>query len=181
MEAFIIELTPEEEELRKIIEPLLDSEGFELVRLCLKRAQTRSLLGIFVDTKDSPNGITMGNLEYISRLLSDVLDSASEDAAAPKGSYELEISSPGLDRPLTKISHFKAAVGERVKLRLSNPWATGIKSVTGILLEANEKSVSVASETKGEAALVISFNDIADAHIIFNFAQKVPEKKRKSS
>lgn len=181
MEAFIVELSHEEEELRKIIEPLLDSEGFELVRICLKRAQTRSMLGIFADSKDSPNGITMGNLEHISRFLSDVLDAASEDGVVPKGSYELEVSSPGLDRPLTKVSHFKVAVGERVKLRLKNPWATGIKNISGHLLSANDAALTVESDSKGGAPVEIAYNDLADAHIIFDFAQKVPEKKRKSS
>lgn len=181
MESFVVELSQEEEELRKKIEPLLDSEGFELVRLCLKRVQARSMLGIFVDTKDHPNGITMGNLEFISRFLSDVLDAEPEEGALLKGSYELEISSPGLDRPLTKASHFKAALDERLKLRLKNPSLLGAKNIYGRLIEANDNAVTLEPEGKAESSLKLAYHDIAEAHVVFNFASKIPEKKKKSS
>ena len=80
MERFVVELGHEEDELRKIIEPLLDSEGFELVRICLKRAQAKSLLALFVDTAGRKNGVVMENLEFISRFISDVLDAKAEEA-----------------------------------------------------------------------------------------------------
>lgn len=180
MESFVVELSHEEEELRKIIEPLLDSEGFELVRLSLKRGHARSTLGIFVDTKERPNGVTMGNLEFISRFLSDVLDALPETGAPLKASYELEVSSPGLDRPLTKASHFKASLDERLKLRLKNP-TIGAKNIYGRLIDADEKAVTLEPEGLAQGPLQLQYEEIAEAHLIFNFASKIPEKKRKSS
>lgn len=180
MESFVVELSHEEEELRKIIEPLLDSEGFELVRLSLKRGHAKSILGIFVDTLGRPNGVTMGNLESISRFLSDVFDAIPEGEGPLRASYELEISSPGLDRPLTKASHFRASLDERLKLRLKNP-TVGAKNIYGRLIDADEKTITLEPEGLSQGPLQLLYEDLAEAHLIFNFASKVPEKKRKSS
>lgn len=181
MESFVIELSQEEEELRKLIEPLLDSEGFDLVRLCLKRAHAKSLLSIYADTKEKLNGITISNLEFISRFLSDVLDAVPEDSAVLKANYELEVSSPGLDRPLTKVSHFKNALLKRVKVKLKNPSEIGTRTIYGNLLEAHDDAVILDVEGKIKEPLKLLYENIAEAHIIFDFPSKNSPKKRKSS
>src|SRR5271170_1530228 len=121
MEGFVVELSPEEDTLREVVEPLLDSEGFELVKIKLKKAQTKAVLALFIDTKGKENGIVMDNLQDLSRLISDVLDASFPEDLLIKGRYDLEVSSPGLDRPLSKVSHFQRALDKRVKIRLKAP------------------------------------------------------------
>lgn len=178
MEDFIVDLSIEEELLRQTIEPLLDSEGFELVRIRLKKAQNKLLLAIFVDKRQEKNGIVMENLVDISRLLSDVLDATVEEDSLFKGKYDLEISSPGLDRPLTKLSHFKDAVNEKIKVRLKNV-ENGVKSVVGFLVSADEDGLLIEPEHKRDEKLQIHYGDVAEANIIFDFA-KLEKNKKKS-
>lgn len=178
MEEFIIELAPEEEQLRQIIEPLLDSEGYELVRLRLKKAQAKSLLALYIDTKERKNGILMENLEDVSRLLSDVLDATNTDNnIILPGRYDLEVSSPGLDRPLCKRSHFKDAVYEKVKIRLKSPDESGMKNIVGRLSLVSEAGITIQPDNKDETT--IAFADMAEAHTIFDFA-KLEKHKNKS-
>lgn len=176
MEEFVIYLSPEEELIRGAIEPLLDSEGFELVKIKLKKAQSKSWLGIFVDTLGQKNGIKMENLEDISRLLSDVLDVSFENEAILKGQYDLEVSSPGLDRPLSKRTHFQEAVNEKIKLRLKNQSVEGSKTIFGILATSDDNGLMIEPEHKKDEKLSILWQDIQDANIVFDFI-KVPKKK----
>jgi ribosome maturation factor RimP len=180
MEEFVVQLGHEENELKKIIEPLLDGEGFELVRILLKRTQGKAILGLFVDTKDRPNGIMMENLEFISRFISDVLDAASLEENILSGSYDLEVSSPGLDRPLTKISHFQNAVAERVKVRLKQADTSGSRNIVGKLVGASSEGISIEPDGKKDESRAILFADLAEAHIIFDFNKKRPLSKKSS-
>lgn len=179
MEEFVVQLGHEEDELKKIIEPLLDGEGFELVRIILKKTQGKAILGLFVDTKDRPNGIKMENLEFISRFISDVLDAASLDEVL-RGSYDLEVSSPGLDRPLTKRGHFEVALNERVKLRLRQADDSGSRNIIGKLLSVNSEGLSVEPDGKRDESRDILFTDLAEAHVIFDFNKKRQLSKKSS-
>ncbi|MCA9508599.1 MAG: ribosome maturation factor RimP [Myxococcales bacterium] len=177
MENFVVRLSLDEEELKNIIEPLLDSEGFELIRLTLKRSQAKSLLALFVDTKAQKNGIILENLEFISRFLSDVLDAKDEAKTILNSRYDLEVSTPGVDRPLTKARHFSEAVGERVKIRLHSAERHGTRGLLGNLQEALEGFIVLKVEGKNEL-LKISFEEIAEAHIVFDFTNMSKPKKK---
>jgi ribosome maturation factor RimP len=178
MEDFVVQLSHEEEELKNIIEPLLDGEGFELVRLSYKKTQSKASLGLFIDTKDKPNGIAMENLEFISRFLSDVLDAASLEGVL-SASYDLEVSSPGLDRPLTKSSHFQRALNERVKIRLKQADEYSSRTILGKLAGANAENLSIQPDGKPDEPRVIAYRDIADAHVIFDFNKQRQLSKKK--
>lgn len=180
MENFIIELSSEEEMLREVVEPLLASEGYDLLRIKLKRSQARSTLVLFVDTTGKKNGIVMENLTDISRLLSDVLDAKFEDSSVLKGRYDLEVSSPGLDRPLSKVSHFIDAVGERIKLRRKNVEVGGMKNISGLLLEASSDNAAVEPDGRKDEKMVISYSEVADANIIFDFSELDKNKKKRA-
>lgn len=176
MENFIIELGSEEEMLREVIEPLLESEGFDLLRIRLKRAQSRTTLALFVDTTGKKNGVVMENLTDISRLLSDVLDAKFEESSILKNRYELEVSSPGLDRPLSKVSHFMDSVGERIKLKKKNAEFGTPKNLSGRLIEASSEAVTI--EPEGAEKVLVPFSEIADANIIFDFSELDKNKKK---
>lgn len=98
-------------QLIALLEPLIEKEGFELVSLQYVAGRNGRLL-IFIDHE---RGISIEDCAHISRVASDQLD--YEDPI--HGSYTLEVSSPGLERPLTKIIHFERFTGEKVKVRLS--------------------------------------------------------------
>lgn len=176
MEHFVVKLSPEEESIRLAIEPLLDSEGFELVKIKLKKTQAKSLLALYIDTKETQNGIVMANLADLSRLLSDVLDASFAESSLLNGRYDLEVSSPGLDRPLSRVSHFNNALGERVKVRLKVPYADGTKNILGALLLVKDNSIEVDPEGR-EEKYIVDFDDIADAHIVFDFSKLDANKK----
>lgn len=171
MEEFIVQLSPQEEALRQVIEPLLLSEGFEVLRIKLKKTQNKSLLAIFVDTKAQKNGVVLENLTDISRLLSDVLDASFEDGSVLSDAYDLEVSSPGLDRPLTKLDHFKDAVGERIRVKLSAVGASTTKNIFGKLCEISEDTLVLEAEHIKNEKLAIAFCAIAEANIVFDFAK----------
>lgn len=170
MEPFVVELNEEEESIRQVIEPLLESEGFELVRIRLKRSNQKSILAIFIDTKDQENGVILENLADVSRLLSDVLDAQFADNNALNGPYDLEVSSPGLDRPLTKLSHFKGALLKKIKLKLKFPNESGAKNIVGILHEVMNEGVIIAPEHIKEESVRVLFENIAGANLVFDFS-----------
>lgn len=176
MENFVVVLSQEEERLKDIIEPLLLSEGFELVRLSLKRTQSKSLLALFVDTADRKNGIVLENLEFISRFLSDVLDAKAEESDFLQHRYDLEVSTPGVDRPLTKARHFQESVGEKIKVRMKSGEQYGSRNLMGRLKELNEFGIVLEEEVKGE--LRITFAEMTEANIVFDFSTLTKPKKK---
>ena len=90
-------------ELRSLLEPMVERLGYELVHVTLGGSKTRTLR-MFID---APGGITVDDCERVSRQVSDVLDVEG----MVEGEYTLEVSSPGLDRPLVKQEHFELVQG----------------------------------------------------------------------
>jgi ribosome maturation factor RimP len=100
-----------EEQIRQLAEPLLVSEGMDLVLVeCLKMPR-RWLVRVYMDRE---GGITVDDCAHISHQLGDLLDVHD----VPPGPYTLEVSSPGLDRPLDSDRDFLKYRGFRIRLRL---------------------------------------------------------------
>ncbi len=144
-------------ELRKLLEPLVEDLGYELVLVELAGSGQRTLR-LFVD---APGGIMLDDCETVSRNVSALLD--VDDPIA--GKYVLEVSSPGLERPLVRIEHFQRFVGERVKVRLLRHHL-GRKRFTGTLSEADDDGIVV--EVDGEA-YEITYSDIESAKLAPEF------------
>jgi len=128
------------DELLKILEPAIEQLGFELADLELKTGGRDSLLRIFIDKAE---GIGIEDCEAVSRQVSAILD--VEDPLP--GNYTLEVSSPGLDRTLTKPDHFQRFMGQDVKVKLRFPLA-GRRNFRGALAAADEDKIEV--EVDGE-------------------------------
>ena len=96
--------------LQDLIEPIVTGAGYELVRI-MTIGQVNSTLQVMIDKTDGSD-ITVDDCAKVSHLLSDMLD--EKDPIADK--YSLEVSSPGVDRPLTKLEHFKRYVGYEIKM-----------------------------------------------------------------
>ncbi len=121
--------------LRQLIEPGVKALGFDLVDVELAGSGFRSTLRVYID---SPRGVTVDDCAAVSRQLSAVLD--VEDPI--RESYVLEVSSPGLDRPLVTPAHFRAYVGELVKVRTAVD-VGGRRNFKGRLLEAGDERIAV--------------------------------------
>lgn len=93
-----------------LLEPIIDKMGFEVVRIMTIGVQ-KPTLQIMIDRKDGKN-LVVDDCAAVSRAVSQVLD----EKDPIEGEYSLEVSSPGLDRPLTKPEHFKRFAGYEVKI-----------------------------------------------------------------
>lgn len=100
--------------VRALVEPVVSSLGYELVGVEFVMQGRSGLLRVYIDNED---GITLDDCQRVSHQLSGVLD--VEDVI--KGQYQLEISSPGLDRPLFTKEHFERFTGHMAKVRLTVP------------------------------------------------------------
>jgi len=121
---------PHEDKIRQLAEPLLASQGMELVLVECLKMHTRWLVRIYMDRE---GGVTVDDCAQISNQLGDLLDVHD----VPPGSYTLEVSSPGLDRPLDRDSDFLKYRGSRVRLRLGEK-IEGRKNFRAELLDYEE-------------------------------------------
>lgn len=127
--------------LIKLLTPSVESLGYELSDLEVRLGARDGLLRVFID---KPEGIGVEDCEAVSRQISTLLD--VEDPLP--GNYVLEVSSPGLDRRLTKVEHFKRFMGNDVKVKLRFP-LEGRKNFRGALRSADEENIEV--EVDGES------------------------------
>ena len=118
------------------VSTLLEAEGYDLV--LVEFIQRSRILRLYVD---SEGGITLDDCTKVSHLVGDVLD-AEEVEGSLTGQYTLEVSSPGLDRPLTRPKDFKRFVGSRTKLTTKEPTA-GRHKFTGELLSATDSAIQI--------------------------------------
>ena len=142
--------------LQDLIEPVVTKAGYELVRV-MSIGQVNQTLQVMIDKLDGTD-ITVDDCAKVSRLLSDMLD--EKDPIADK--YSLEVSSPGLDRPLTKIEHFKRYKGYEVKLETEEK-VENRKRFKGKITEVADNNVILAAE---EATYTIPFDLIAKAKLV---------------
>ena len=126
-------------ELRSLLEPVVERLGYELVHVTLGGSKLGALR-MFID---APGGITVDDCERVSQQVSDVLD--VEDMI--EGEFTLEVSSPGLDRPLVKQEHFEQVQGKDVSIRMQS-LHLGRRNFRGSLLEVLSDAVLV--EVDGE-------------------------------
>ncbi|MBI4635160.1 MAG: ribosome maturation factor RimP [Candidatus Rokubacteria bacterium] len=117
--------------IEEIIQPVLRDHGLELVDLDWRPRRPRGILRVFVD---KPGGVAVGDCERVSREVGDVLDVAAVIAEA----YDLEVSSPGLDRQLRKERELRWAVGKRLRC-----WLLGGQEVRGRLLEVTGERLAL--------------------------------------
>ncbi len=128
------------DELRKLLEPSIERLGYELTDLEARLGGKSGVVRVFID---QPDGITLDDCEKVSMAVSALLD--VEDPLP--GHYNLEVSSPGLDRKLTKVEHFQRFAGETVKVQTRFPIA-GRKRFRGTLVSSNDENIVV--EVDGE-------------------------------
>lgn len=151
-----------ENKVREIAGPLLSAEGLELVEVEYVREREGWILRLFIDTPSG--GVGLEDCTRASHAVDTVLD--VEDFIPNE--YHLEVSSPGLNRPLTRPEHFAKAVGKKVKVKTFGPlFEPPRKNFVGLLKAADADTVIVTVEGAGEFTLPIK--DIAKANLEFEF------------
>jgi len=140
------------DELARLLEPTVARLGYELADLEVRLGGKGGVVRVFIDKLD---GIGLDDCEKVSRAVSAILD--VEDPVP--GNYELEVSSPGLDRKLTKVEHFQRFMGETVKVSLRYP-KEGRRRFRGTLVSVDDDNIVV--EVDGEShSLALSMIDTA--------------------
>jgi ribosome maturation factor RimP len=129
------------DELAKLLEPTVERLGYELADLEVRLGGKGGLVRVFIDKSE---GIDLDDCEKVSLAVSALLD--VEDPVP--GNYSLEVSSPGLDRKLTKVEHFQRFEGETVKVQMRFPIA-GRRRFRGTLVASNDENIVV--EVDGES------------------------------
>jgi ribosome maturation factor RimP len=148
--------------LETLIAPILDRLGYALVRLHLAGGSSRSTLQVMAERVDNRN-MTLEDCETISRAVSEKLDIEDPIAAA----YTLEVSSPGIDRPLLRPADYQRFSGHVAKIETRTPVA-GRRRISGRIASVNDSHVRLAVEDdgSGEAGeLEVAFADIAKAKL----------------
>ncbi len=146
-------------DLESLVRDTVESKGYEFVGVeMLSRAKAGVLLRVYID---SENGVNVDDCASVSRQLSAVLD--VEDPIS--GRYSLEVSSPGLDRPLFEKAHFERFAGHRIKLVLSAP-LEGQRNFKGVLRGVENDEVVVDLEVE---QLVVPLADVISARLIPEF------------
>ena len=141
--------------VKGLIEPAVNALGYELLGVEYHAAPQRSLVRIYID---SETGVVVDDCERVSYQVSGILD--VEDPIA--GKYDLEVSSPGLDRPLFEPSHFVRHRGAIVKIRLSWP-LDGRKNFRGVLQGYRDGNILI--DVDG-ADLALPFSRIGTARLV---------------
>ncbi|MCF6226231.1 MAG: ribosome maturation factor RimP [Xanthomonadales bacterium] len=152
--------------LNDLLGPLVEELGYEFVGLEMTSEPGNRILRVYIDTQ-SEAGLVINDIAKVSRELAAILD--VEDPIS--GKYRLEVSSPGLDRPLFNPAQFKAVIGEKVRLSLYGPVA-GRRKYVADLLAADDGGIEVLYKTN---TVAIAYTDIAKARIEPDFEKIMRE------
>lgn len=148
-----------EQKTEELIMPVIEQNRFELVDVEFVKEGSSWYLRLYVDKE---GGITIDDCETVSRAMSDILD--REDYI--EESYILEVSSPGLGRPLKKDKDFVRSIGSEVEIRLYKPIEKQ-KEFTGFLKSFDKDNVVIELEDGSEKSFLRS--DIALIRLAFDF------------
>ncbi|MCN4143831.1 MAG: ribosome maturation factor RimP [Thiohalomonas sp.] len=149
------------QKLENLLEPVVTSMNYEFVGLEYPSQGRHSILRVYIDTEQ---GVGVDDCADVSRQLSAVLD--VEDPIASE--YSLEISSPGLNRPLFKLPQYAQFIGEDLKFKTIRPQLeNGQRKFKGTIKAVENNNVIF--EIEDHQMLTVAFSDIDSANIIAKF------------
>ena len=152
--------TQEDRSLLDLLDPVAEAAGYELVRLRLMSGTRSRRLQIMAEGPDGD--MTVEDCARLSRAISDVLDAADPI----DGDYLLEVSSPGIDRPLTRLKDYETYEGLEARIELDR-LADGRKRFKGELAGIDEQNVALNIEGE-EDTVLIPYAWITEAKLVFN-------------
>jgi ribosome maturation factor RimP len=157
----VLQVDPVARKVMELLEPHIERQGFELVSVEFKKGTRSSLLRLLVDRPGG--GVTLDDLERLSPIVGDLLDVYDP----VEGRYTLEVASPGINRPLAKLSHFQAYRGRRVRIHTRQA-CNGQRSFLGILASVSAEGIELDDEIS-KRRQAIGFDQIEGAKYEHNF------------
>ena len=151
------------EDLRALIEPVVEDHGFELVDTLVTGGAGASVVRVTIDSALGDGAVPIDCCAEVSREIETLLD-ANEAVA---GSYRLEVSSPGLDRTLAREKDFAAACGEEVKIKTRRP-LDGRRRFKGVLIDFSNGVAKVSIDGR---EFEIPFAEIEKANKLYQFSR----------
>ncbi len=152
------------EDMKRVVEPLVCAHGLELVDVVQRRGPVPWLLRVIVDNPSGDGRVRIEHCAEVSRELEVHLDAT--DLLPVR--YELEVSSPGLDRTLARERDFEAACGKQVKLETQAPIA-GRRRFRGALLAFEDGCARLRCD---DGEWRIPFDEITRAHALYEFSRE---------
>lgn len=163
--------------VRAVVEPAVIGSGYELDSFSVKPVGRRHLIRIVIDG-DGALGLDV--IADVSRVISRALDDAEETGRQLiPGEYQLEVSSPGVDRPLTTPAHWRRNIGRTVKVRTSSSGGadkTGERSYTGRVAAADDQGITLEM---GGVAHRLGYRDLGPGRVQIEFhrLEEIPEEE----
>jgi len=149
------------EKVASVLDPAVRATGLELEDVALRTVGRRLVLRVLVD---SERGVTLDEVAVASHAVSEALDASDVLGDAP---YTLEVSSPGVDRPLTAVRHWRRNVGRLVAVTLLDG-----REVTGRVLSVSDTEVELEVNQKGRVSRsTVALADVARAHVQVEFSR----------
>lgn len=145
-------------QLEAVVAPVVTGQGYELVDVEWKN-ESGWVLRVFLD---QPGGVTLDDCASVSRELSAVLDVADVIHVA----YSLEVSSPGLNRPLKKEADFARFVGKKAKIRTRHPVGESRRNFSGTLVGVAGGKVKI---DVGDQICEVPVDDVEKANLVYEF------------
>ncbi|MGA5305043.1 ribosome maturation factor RimP [Nucisporomicrobium flavum] len=159
-----IDLVAARARVRAVIEPVVAAAGYDLEEVNLSRAGRRHVVRVLVD---ADGGISLDDVAVVSREISTALDAAEEaEGELLAGEYQLEVGSPGVDRPLTLPRHWRRNAGRLVAVTIGGRSVTGRVTQAGdtaVTLDVDGESREVAYADLGPGKVQIEFKRLDEA------------------
>ena len=150
------------QKLIQLSEPVVAGQGYELVDLEFKNELGSWILRVYIDNPRAEGGVGLDDCATVSRELSAVLD--VDDAI--QGHYSLEVSSPGLNRPLKKEADFARFVGKKAKIRTRHPVGESRRNFSGTLVAVDGGKVKI---DVGDQVCEVPVDDVEKANLVYEF------------
>ena len=146
-----------QDKLTQLLKPAVEGLGYELVGIEHLPMGKHTVLRIYIDSSD---GITVTDCSSVSHQVSGVL----EVEEPIKGAFTLEVSSPGIDRPLFSFEQFKQFVGSKVKLKLYHA-VEGKRKIIGVIESVDGDDINI-SDTESGSVYQLQIDDVDKANVI---------------
>ncbi|MCX5868197.1 MAG: ribosome maturation factor RimP [Proteobacteria bacterium] len=159
-----------EDQISAIALPVVQGFGLELLRVEFRRERDGLVLRLFIDRE---SGVNVKDCERVSQDLNTMLSLQGVDGDIP-GSYRLEVSSPGLERHLTREKEFLRNIGKKIRMIVREPDGRKI-SVHGVLQAFAGDRITVATE-RGEKT--VSLADLESAQLWFDWKEALKSREK---
>ncbi len=161
-----VDLAASRDRLRLVVEPVVTAAGYDLEDLSVSRAGRRHVVRVLVDAE---GGVNLDAVAEVSRAISAALDAAEEAGGELlAGEYQLEVGSPGVDRPLTLPRHWRRNVGRLVTVTVAGATVTGRvvgADDEGVVLDIDGAEQETGYADLGPGRVQIEFNRVDDIEL----------------